>query len=145
MNSTHTDTDQQTLTRKQRRGHAREQRKAMEKALVTSAARRTRLTQLAIVATVIVIGIVGVLVASGGGGGAAGGGSPGNAKTVDGDVSRLLAGIPQSGNVLGAPTAPVTLQYFGDLECPVCRAFTLSAGARRQAADRIPLTGDGHP
>jgi protein-disulfide isomerase len=29
--------------------------------------------------------------------------------------------------VLGVPTAPVTLQYFGDLECPVCRAFTLSA------------------
>ena len=29
--------------------------------------------------------------------------------------------------MLGQPTAPVTLQYFGDLECPVCRAFTLSA------------------
>jgi hypothetical protein len=25
------------------------------------------------------------------------------------------------------PTAPVTLQYFGDLECPVCRAFTIGA------------------
>ncbi len=41
------------------------------------------------------------------------------------EVDKLLAGIPQSGNALGSPTAPVTLQYFGDLECPICREFTL--------------------
>ncbi len=40
-------------------------------------------------------------------------------------VDGLLTGIPQSGNALGSPTAPVTLQYFGDLECPICRKFTL--------------------
>lgn len=40
-------------------------------------------------------------------------------------VSALLAGIPQRGNVLGDPHAPVTVQYFGDLECPFCRRFTL--------------------
>jgi protein-disulfide isomerase len=40
-------------------------------------------------------------------------------------VDALLAGIPQAGNVLGSPTAPVTLQFFGDLECPTSRAFTL--------------------
>jgi len=33
------------------------------------------------------------------------------------EVSALLAGIPQQGNTLGRPTAPVTLQFFGDLEC----------------------------
>ena len=56
------------------------------------------------------------------------------------------AGIPQSGNALGNPTAPVTLEYFGDLECPICREFTLGAlphdhpevGAHGQAEDRIP-------
>jgi protein-disulfide isomerase len=42
-------------------------------------------------------------------------------------VSALLSGIPQSGNVLGSPTAPVTLQYFGDLECPICKEFTTGA------------------
>jgi len=42
------------------------------------------------------------------------------------EVVSLLAGIPQSGNTLGNPRAPVTLQYFGDLECPFCRKFTLT-------------------
>jgi protein-disulfide isomerase len=42
-------------------------------------------------------------------------------------VERLLNGIPQSGNVLGYRHAPVTLQVFGDLECPICREFALGA------------------
>ena len=29
--------------------------------------------------------------------------------------------------MLGNPNAPVTLQYFGDLECPICKEFTLGA------------------
>jgi protein-disulfide isomerase len=43
------------------------------------------------------------------------------------EVDSLLAGIPQNGNTLGSPGAPVTLQYFGDLECPFCQKFTLGA------------------
>ncbi len=38
---------------------------------------------------------------------------------------RQLAGIPQHGEVLGSPSAPVTLRYYGDLECPFCRAFAV--------------------
>lgn len=38
-------------------------------------------------------------------------------------VTRLLSGIPQSGSELGSPAAPVTLQFFGDLQCPTSRAF----------------------
>jgi protein-disulfide isomerase len=128
MSPLETDSDQHSLTRKQRRDHARSQRKAAEQAELQNAVRRTRFTQLAIVAAVIVIGIVAVLIGSGGSGenhAVASGGAA--AKRVDGEVSKLLAGIPQSANVLGQPTAPVTLQYFGDLECPVCRAFTLSS------------------
>jgi Thioredoxin len=45
--------------------------------------------------------------------------------TTRGEINALLAGIPQSGNTLGSPTAPATLQYFGDLECATARAFTL--------------------
>jgi protein-disulfide isomerase len=41
-------------------------------------------------------------------------------------VSSLLAGVPQHGNTLGDPKAPVTVKYFGDLQCPACRQFTLS-------------------
>ena len=42
-------------------------------------------------------------------------------------VRRLLHGIPQAGNALGYASAPVTLQVFGDLECPICRALALGA------------------
>jgi protein-disulfide isomerase len=42
-------------------------------------------------------------------------------------VEHLLRGIPQSGIVLGDRHAPVTLQVFGDLECPICREFALHA------------------
>lgn len=41
------------------------------------------------------------------------------------EVSSLLAGIRQQGSTLGDPKAPVTLEYFADLQCPFCRRFTL--------------------
>ena len=37
------------------------------------------------------------------------------------------AGSRRTRTVLGNPNAPVTLQYFGDLECPICKEFTLGA------------------
>jgi protein-disulfide isomerase len=39
-------------------------------------------------------------------------------------VKRQLSGIPQKGLVLGDPGARVTLYEFGDLQCPVCKAFS---------------------
>jgi protein-disulfide isomerase len=42
-------------------------------------------------------------------------------------VGVQLAGIPQRGNTLGDPKAPLTLSFFGDLQCPYCRRFTLQA------------------
>jgi protein-disulfide isomerase len=50
-------------------------------------------------------------------------------------VDRLLSGIPQSGARLGNPKAPVTLTYYGDLQCPVCRDFTLSSFPQLVAKD----------
>jgi len=86
------------------------------------------MTQLGLVVAVVVAGIVVVVVATGGSG-AVNKIAPetAEARSVTNGVTTLLAGIPQNGNVLGQPSAPVTLQYFGDLECPVCKAFTTSA------------------
>lgn len=39
-------------------------------------------------------------------------------------VKNELQGIPQSGLILGEPSAKVTLYEFGDLQCPVCKAFS---------------------
>jgi protein-disulfide isomerase len=37
------------------------------------------------------------------------------------EVTSLLRGIPEEHETLGNPHAPLTLQMFGDLECPACR------------------------
>jgi cytochrome c biogenesis protein CcmG/thiol:disulfide interchange protein DsbE len=53
------------------------------------------------------------------------GAQEGGVQATDAVVSSLLAGIQQRGNTLGDPKAPVTVQYFGDLQCPYCAQFTL--------------------
>ena len=37
----------------------------------------------------------------------------------------MLRGIPQHGNVLGNPKAPVTMYEYADLQCPYCARFSL--------------------
>lgn len=119
--------DEADLTRKQRREQAREQRKALEEAEAAGAKRKTRLTQLGIVVAVVVAVVVVILIATGGGGSKKVAPHSAEANQTVAAVNTLIDGIPQSGNVLGSPNAPVTLQYFGDLECPICKQFTLGA------------------
>lgn len=119
--------DEGDLTRKQRREAARAQRKAMEEAQAASVARRTRLTQLGVVVAVVVVVIVVVLIATGGKSKSGLAKSKAEVTATSTQVGTLLNGIPQSANVLGSPTAPVTLEYFGDLECPICKEFTLGS------------------
>jgi protein-disulfide isomerase len=122
--------DEQDLTRKQRREQARAQRKALEEAEAASQQRRKRLLQLGAAIGVVVVIVVVIVVATGGGGKTEGIARKETGKStpkVVTEVTSLLAGIPQNGNVLGKPTAPVTMQYFGDLECPICRQFTEGA------------------
>ena len=63
----------------------------------------------------------------------ASGGSKSSAKHTAGTklpdagvITSQLAGIPQSGNVLGKSTAPAALVEYVDLQCPVCREFETS-------------------
>jgi protein-disulfide isomerase len=113
------------LTRKQRREQARGERKALEQAEAARAKRRTRLTQLSVVVAIVVVVIVGIAIATNSGKTTTvkPGTSTANANVAA--VSTLLNGIPQNGNVIGDPKAPVTLKYYGDLECPICKDFTL--------------------
>jgi protein-disulfide isomerase len=118
-------------TRKERREQARVERKAKEAAARARAAKLKRVIQLGSAAAVVVAVIVVIAVSTGGGSGVAGG-TQGLAKGAQAQtqlisVLKVLAGIPQQGNVLGSPKAPVTLEYFGDLECPYCKEFTLGA------------------
>jgi protein-disulfide isomerase len=67
-------------------------------------------------------------------------------------TTALFAGIAQKGNALGNPKAPVTLQEFADLQCPVCQAYTLDSmptlvqnyvrtGKVRMVFHQLPILG----
>ena len=51
----------------------------------------------------------------------------GQVSGVTSAVSAQLASIPQHGDTLGNPKAPLTVKFFGDLQCPYCRRFALRA------------------
>lgn len=128
MSHSSVEDDEADLTRKQRREQARAQRKALEETEAANAKRRARLTQLGIVVAIVVAIVVVILIATGGSGGTkkVQSGTKAANETVA-TVNSLIGGIPQKGSVLGNPGAPVTMQYFGDLQCPVCKEFTLGA------------------
>jgi protein-disulfide isomerase len=115
------------LTRKERREQAREQRRVAEQAVAAQSAQRKRLIQLGGVAGVVIVIIAIILVATGSGSKKVVAPKSPEANQAVAAVTSLLQGIPQNGSTLGNPKAKVTLQYFGDLECPICREFTLGA------------------
>ena len=99
-----------------------------EASAANNAARRKRPTRLGLrVALVLTAGVVVLFATSCGTTKRPGIRPDSGVRAVGIEVTSLLAGIPQSGNALGSPTAPVTLEYFGDLECPICRKFTEGA------------------
>lgn len=133
--------DEQDLTRKQRREQARAERKAIEEAEAAGAQRRKRLIQLGAVVAGVAVIIIVILVATGGGGKTEPikPTPPGKKNPVVAETEKLLGGIPQTGNTIGSPTAPVTMQYFGDLECPICKQF--SDGALKPLIEKYVRPG----
>jgi protein-disulfide isomerase len=85
----------------------------------------------------IAAAIVLVLVARGGGSD-----SSSNVTTLPDSnvIAQMFRGIPQRGNVLGKPTAPVTMVEYIDLQCPVCRAF--ETDVMPTIIDRFVRTGE---
>jgi protein-disulfide isomerase len=116
-------------SRKEQKEQARARRLAEERARAEKAQRDRRLRMIGGVVVGAIVVIVAAIAISSGGSSSATGLQKGTAanKTAT-SVQSLLAGIPQSGAQLGSSTAPVTMTYYGDLECPICQEFTLQGG-----------------
>jgi len=94
------------------------------------------------VALIAIVAIVlGVVLGSGGSGGGSGVvtksdiqglpavGSQTDAVALQGaaEANNLFKGIPQTGLVLGKPSAPVEMLMFIDVQCPICRDYEVSS------------------
>jgi protein-disulfide isomerase len=84
-----------------------------------------RLRQLGFVVVIVAAAVAVILITTGASGSSPP--RPGTVRAIEREVDSLLAGIPQHTTALGQPEAPVTLRWFGDLECPFCKEFTLGA------------------
>jgi protein-disulfide isomerase len=88
---------------------------------MSGADRRSRLLRLAAGAAFLALAAVLVLIVITAAGSGDGGDTEIEARAA---VAKLLDGIPQRQMTLGDPAAPVELIEFGDLQCPVCAAYS---------------------
>jgi protein-disulfide isomerase len=93
-----------------------------------------------VVLVIVVAVVLGVFLSSGGGSGGSGvvtssdmqglpsTGSQSWAGTLPGasEANGLFKGIPQHGLTLGNPKAPVEMEMFIDVQCPVCQAYEVA-------------------
>ncbi len=108
------------MSNKREREKRREER-LQEETKVDAGERRTRLLQFGAGAVFLAIAAVVVLIVINSSSDS--GGDAQNLKDVS-SVDDLVEGIPQQGLVLGDPKAKVELIEFGDLQCPVCKAYS---------------------
>lgn len=127
-------------SRKDQKEAARQRRLAEEQARAERARRDRRLRMLGgTVVGAILLVVVAIVISGGGGGTKIVAPNSAAAKQAQKTVNTLLAGIPQSGNTLGSPSAKVTVTEYGDLVCPVCKSFAL--GAQNQLISQEVRTG----
>jgi protein-disulfide isomerase len=93
-----------------------------------------------VVLAIVIAVVLGVVLSSGGGNSGSGvvtsadmsglptTGSSTWANALPGapDANALFKGIPQNGLTLGDPNAPITMEMFIDVQCPVCQAYEVS-------------------
>jgi protein-disulfide isomerase len=91
----------------------------------TGGGRRASPKVLAIGAGVVALAAVAAALAFALTGGSSSSNSATTASTLPdaGTAQQMFKGIPQHGNVLGKPNAPVTMVTYIDLQCPICREF----------------------
>lgn len=127
-------------SRTKQKEEARARRLAEEQARALKARRDRRLRMVGGV-VVLAIAIAAVLIAVSSGGSSNSlekGLATGNEKSATiTKVDNLLAGVPQTGATLGNPKAPVTMDYYGDLECPICQEFTLKGGLSQLISNEV--------
>ena len=108
------------MSNKKEREKRREER-LQEESKVSTGDRRTKMLQLgAGVAFLAIVAVVVPIVANSGGDS---GGDAENLQEVAAAES-VVNGIEQNGMVLGDPNAKVELIEYGDMQCPVCKAYS---------------------
>ena len=112
-------------SRKEQKEQARAARLQQEQEHAAKTARTRRFAIFGGVIAIAVIVIVVAIAISSGGSSNNSSVNKAQAKATYATVNSLIGGIPQTGTVLGQPKAKVTMTYYGDLECPICRDFTL--------------------
>ncbi len=102
---------------------ARQQRRTPPPPVRSTGGRKASPKVLAIAGAVIVLAGIAVAAAVAFTGGSSSSSTTATPLPDSGTAVSLLKGIPQSGNVLGSPSAPVTMTEYIDLQCSSCRIF----------------------
>src|SRR5580704_12697167 len=110
-------------SRAEQKAALRAAREARQKELTATQTRRKRMYSLGALLAGVVVALIVVIVA----GSSKSPTKPANNKSAVATVAALLKGIPQNGNTLGKPTAPVTVTEYGDLVCPICQEFAFGS------------------